>query len=145
MADVVSKAVRSRIMARIRARETTIEREFRKKLWAYGLRYRKNLKMMGTPDVAFVGKKVLVFLDSCFWHFCRYHCRVPKSNKGFWLRKLRRNKARDKITTRGLRRLGWTVLRFWEHELMKDPDKCVKRVVQATRSATQTTQSERIV
>lgn len=131
--DVISKAERSRIMSRIRSAETGIEREFRRMLWSRGLRYRKNFKMEGTPDIAFPGVKLAVFLDSCFWHFCRYHCRMPKSNKSFWRRKLLRNRSRDRATTKRLRRRGWIVVRLWEHQLRANPASCITRISEALK------------
>lgn len=133
MTDRISKVQRSRLMSHIRPTETSIEREFRKLLWARGLRYRKNVRMEGTPDIVFSRKKVAVFLDSCFWHFCRFHCRMPKSNKSFWHKKLARNKARDRATTRRLRNKGWKVVRIWEHALISNPDGCVALVLAAMR------------
>lgn len=131
MTDRIPKALRSRLMSRVRSTETSIERKLRKLLWARGLRYRKNVQMEGTPDIVFSQRKVAVFVDSCFWHCCRFHCRRPKSNISFWMKKLVRNKMRDRATTRRLRYRGWTVVRIWEHSLFSDPERCVARVVRA--------------
>ena len=72
-----------------------------------------------------------MFLDSCFWHCCRFHCRMPKSNKRFWVKKLVRNRLRDRATTRRLRYRGWTVVRIWEHAIISNPERCVTLVVRA--------------
>src|SRR5712692_4494642 len=71
------------------------------------------------------------FIDSCFWHGCRLHCRRPKSHVEFWRTKIVRNCARDLRVTRSYRRQGWTVIRFWEHELNTDLSGCFERVMSA--------------
>ncbi|MGE3779431.1 MAG: very short patch repair endonuclease [Pirellulaceae bacterium] len=129
--DSVNRAVRSHIMSRIKQRDSAIERQLRSAVWRAGLRYRKNVRIHGTPDLVFRSAKVLVFVDSCFWHGCRFHCRMPKSNVEFWKTKIMRNRRRDLRVTRFYRRRGWTVLRFWEHQLLRDPDGCVNRVIAA--------------
>ena len=74
-----------------------------------------------TADLVFRRARVAVFLDGCFWHGCPKHGRKPGSNRGYWLRKLRRNKARDAAVSRQLSRTGWRVIRLWEHQLA-NPD-----------------------
>jgi len=120
-------------MSRVGQRDTDIELLLRQALWRRGLRYRKNVKLIGTPDLAIKTRRLVVFVDSCFWHGCRFHCRRPKSNILFWKSKIERNRRRDVRVTRYYRRRGWTVLRFWEHVLRQDLDGCVRRVVHATR------------
>lgn len=107
---------RSEIMSRIRSKGTGPEVALRKALWAAGLRgYRKN---WGRPsvDVAWVGRKVAVFLDSCFWHSCPEHGKVPKTNREWWLGKFEYNRALDRRVIRHYEDRGWTVLRFWTHQ-----------------------------
>jgi DNA mismatch endonuclease, patch repair protein len=123
-------------MSRIRPVETGIERAFRKLLWAQGLRYRKNFKMKGTPDIVFRKAKVAVFLDSCFWHRCPYHCRMPKSNRSFWQQKLSRNRLRDRSITKRLRYQGWKVIRIWEHSLARRREQCIALVAEALEERT---------
>lgn len=116
---------RSEIMSRIRSAETGPERELRATLRSLGIRgYRKN---WGRPsvDVAFVGKRVAVFVDSCFWHGCPRHGKIPRTNGGWWAEKIRRNRARDAKATRHYRRLGWTVMRFWTHDQVGGQALCV--------------------
>jgi DNA mismatch endonuclease (patch repair protein) len=66
-------------------------------------------------------------VDGCFWHGCRWHCRMPKSRKGFWATKIARNKARDREVARLLRKSRWRVLRIWEHSL-REPAEVVTRI-----------------
>lgn len=129
MTDTISAQRRSEVMRAVRSNDTKIEVLFRKKLWAKGKRYRKNCRnVIGKPDIAFPGKKIAIFIDSCFWHGCPYHCRMPNSNKSYWIEKIKRNKERDKKVTRQLKKSGWKVLRFWEHSIQRDLSGCLKKV-----------------
>jgi DNA mismatch endonuclease, patch repair protein len=117
-------------MSRIRGRDSKIEVGFRRALWATGMRYRTHVRVMkGTPDLVMRRAQVVIFIDSCFWHHCRWHCRAPKSQRRFWLGKLRRNRARDVAVSRYYRSRGWGVIRIWEHQLRAQPKECVLRVL----------------
>lgn len=108
---------RSEIMRRVPSRNTSLERMLRRELWRQGLRYATRAKIYGNPDIVFVRAKVAVFVDSCFWHGCRMHCRVPVSNVAYWEAKFRRNRQRDRMVTAALESDGWCVVRVWEHDL----------------------------
>jgi len=71
------------------------------------------------PDFVFPTLKTAVFVDGCFWHGCPKHATWPKTRASFWLAKITGNKARDRRVNRELRRLGWNVVRIWEHELRR--------------------------
>jgi DNA mismatch endonuclease (patch repair protein) len=88
----------------------------------------------GKPDLAFTGRRVAVFVDGCFWHACRKCYVQPKSNTGYWITKIAANRKRDLRVNRKLRRQGWTVLRFWEHEVERDATGCAHRVAEALSS-----------
>ncbi|KIF72201.1 DNA mismatch repair protein Vsr [Streptomyces sp. AcH 505] len=107
-------------MSRQARRDTAPEVAVRKLLHASGYRYRLNVRVPDMPrrtvDIVFSKAKVAVFLDGCFWHGCPLHATSPKSNAEWWREKLDKNMARDTETTEHMRNLGWTVLRFWEHE-----------------------------
>jgi DNA mismatch endonuclease (patch repair protein) len=132
--DVHDKATRSFNMSRIRATNTKPEMILRKLLWLSGLRgYRLHSKLPGRPDIAFGKKRVAVFVDGCFWHSCP-HCsdgRAPKSNTSYWMEKRRMNCERDRRNTSKLEGEGWTVIRFWEHEVNHDPIGCALRTARA--------------
>lgn len=110
-------SARMSVLAR---RDTKPEILLRRALHARGHRYRVQLPVPGLArrriDIAYPGRKVAVFVDGCFWHRCPVHCRVPATNKEWWLWKFERNTARDTDTNRHLAELGWTVVRVWEHE-----------------------------
>lgn len=118
--DVVSKQKRSEIMRAIKSRDSNIEVLLQKSLSKQGLRYRKNVaRLPGKPDIAFIGKRIAVFLDSCFWHGCKRHCRLPASNRKYWTAKIKRNKDRDQAVNKRYKTMGWKAPRFWEHDLMQ--------------------------
>ncbi|HPY31501.1 MAG TPA: very short patch repair endonuclease [Verrucomicrobiota bacterium] len=137
MADVFSKKKRSQVMAAIRANgNKDTELRFAAMLRAHGINgWRRNQRLPGKPDFIFRSARVAVFVDGCFWHGCRWHCRMPKSRTDFWASKIARNKERDREVGRLLRKRQWRVLRFWEHNL-KSPDKVIDklRTMLATRT-----------
>ncbi len=82
-------------MSRIRSSETRIEKDFRNLIYKEGIRYRKNnSKHFGKPDLMLIGKKIVIFIDSCFWHGCKEHLRLPSTNKNYWIEKIKRNKKK---------------------------------------------------
>lgn len=85
-------------------------------------------RLPGKPDVVFDGQKVAVFVDGCFWHGCKRCYRRPKSNRAYWDAKVRHNASRDKRQSATLRRDGWRVVRFWEHEVRDSPSLCAEKV-----------------
>lgn len=89
----------------------------RKALWRSGIRYRLRNTLPGRPDLVFLGAKVAVFVDGCFWHRCPIHSVAPRTNQEFWEAKLSGNVARDRKNDGLLASQGWRVLRFWEHEV----------------------------
>ena len=129
MTDVVSKEKRSEIMSKIKSGDTTLEDKFRKAIWKKGLRYRKNVKnFLGKPDIFFPRKRLVVFLDSCFWHGCEKHCRMPSSNIEYWKRKIERNKKRDIEVTRHYKNNEFKILRLWEHEIKENIEEAINKV-----------------
>jgi DNA mismatch endonuclease (patch repair protein) len=117
-------------MARIRGSNTAPEIAIRRALWSKGFRYRIKSKLPGRPDVVFASARVVVFIDGCFWHRCPSHGTSPKQNAQFWRRKIDANVKRDMRVRRSLRRLGWSVINVWEHEIDANFDKVLCRIVQ---------------
>ena len=119
---------RSQQMSRIRGANTKPELLLRKALWARGHRYRVHCK---TPakrcraDIAFLGRRIAIFVDGCQWHGCPDHYARPRSNSDFWGQKLADNVARDRRQTLELEKLGWRVLRLWGHEIVENVDAAV--------------------
>jgi DNA mismatch endonuclease, patch repair protein len=132
MADVFSSYDRSRVMARIRSkRNLTTEMRLVTALKALKITgWRRHLPLFGRPDFAFPRQHVVVFVDGCFWHGCSKHGRKPTSNTNYWLPKLVRNRKRDAAVSRHYRNQGWAVLRFWEHDAEKAPERCAEKIRQ---------------
>lgn len=132
MADLYGPEVRSWVMSRIRKTDSKPEVTLRKALWAAGVRgWRLRAKLPGTPDVVFSRARLAVFVDGCFWHGCsRCAIPTPRSNRSYWKPKIERNKARDVRVRRKLNGLDWSVLRLWEHEIVRDPERCAQKVVE---------------
>jgi DNA mismatch endonuclease, patch repair protein len=130
--DNLSKKQRSHCMSRIRSNNTKIEIAFRKFVWSRGLRgYRLKTKFKGRPDLYFPATKIVVFIDGCFWHKCPKCFVRPKSRNEYWDGKIRYNVIRDKKTTRRLRKETFTVIRFWEHEIEDNIERCYKKLKKA--------------
>lgn len=128
--DTLSPSERSERMSRVRSRDTKPERELRRLIWGLGYRYQKNRRdLVGHPDLAFVGRKRVIFLHGCFWH--RHDCpsgrRAPKSRTEFWNTKFEANVRRDATVRQQLSDQGWKALVIWECEL-RDPELVERRV-----------------
>jgi DNA mismatch endonuclease (patch repair protein) len=135
MADTVSKKKRSEIMRSIRSKNTKIEIFLEKLLSKMGYRFSKNAKrLIGKPDIVFRRKQIAIFIDSCFWHGCPYHCRMPHSNRAYWNAKIRRNKERDKEVNNWYKNNDWIILRFWEHTIQNNIENCVKKIAQSIKN-----------
>ena len=132
--DVLTPAQRHKAMTRIKAKDTSIEVRLRKALWHKGYRYRKNYKLLpGKPDIALTKQRIAVFCDSDFFHGKDWEKILkPRLKKGknpdFWITKIERNMARDLQNEQELNYMGWTVIRFWESEINKDLDACLKAI-----------------
>ena len=126
--DTISKEKRSLVMAQVRSRDTKFENSVTRALKKLGKSFKQQAKLIGKPDIVSRPKKVVIFLDSCFWHGCRWHCRVPKSRLDYWKPKIQRNKERAKIVNKTLRSEGWEVARFWEHQFNKDFESTLLKV-----------------
>ena len=114
--------------------QSKLENRVTKALWHKGLRFRKNVKSLpGAPDIAIKKYKVAVFIDSCFWHGCPDHFRLPESNTEYWARKIAKNKNRDQNVTSHYVSSGWRILRVWEHEFKEDFDAAVTRIAEFIR------------
>ncbi len=139
----------SRRMAKVRQQGTDAEIALRSELYRRGLRYRVGYEVLKKPrrvaDVAFPGLKIAVFVDGCFWHGCPEHATWPKRNAEFWRQKIETNRLRDADTNSRLRKIGWTVLRFWEHESpIEASDRVAKAVAMAkTRRCTSSGANEK--
>ena len=126
MADIFTPEKRSWVMSRIRSKDTKIEKKTASMLRKNKIRYRRFPKVFGSPDFI-VEKKILVFCDGDFWHGYRY-AKKKKPPKKFWRDKIERNMERDRKVSRKLRADGWSVVRLWEHDIEKSPEKCIGKI-----------------
>jgi len=118
MTDNLSSENRVKNMKAIRSTHSKLEDKVCSELWRRGYRFRRNVKeLFGKPDIAMKKYKVVVFIDSCYWHGCEVHGVTPKSNQEYWIKKLKRNKERDKVVTQYYISLEWSIHRIWEHML----------------------------
>lgn len=131
MTDVLSKSQRSYCMSRIRGKNTQPELILRKSLWANGFRYRLKSKLPGKPDIVFPIKRIAIFVDGCFWHGCPVHSQRPATNTHIWEEKLNNNIQRDEKVNRELAELGWSMLRFWEHEIKQELPAVTEKIAAA--------------
>ena len=120
-------------MAAIRSKDTKPEMIVRRGLWKRGFRYRLNHKRLpGHPDLVLKKYRTCIFVNGCFWHGHHINlpfddlqftiensecCKIPKTNREFWIAKIRRNKKRDKEDQRQLAAMGWHCITVWECEL----------------------------
>ena len=131
---------RSRTMGAVRGRgNITTELQLRLALvragitgWKVQVKPIKNFR--STPDFFMPGHRVVIFVDGCFWHGCINCGHLPRTLTEYWREKIARNQERDQVNTRLLQRVGYKVLRFWEHEIQTDPTHCIDRIRKACRN-----------
>lgn len=129
--DNLSAEQRRKNMQNIKSKDTKIELKLRKALWKKGYRYRKNYNVLpGKPDIALTKYKIAIFCDGEFFHGKDWDIRRPKvlegNNSEYWINKIERNIKRDRENEQALLFLGWTVIRFWGKEILKDTDQCIR-------------------
>ena len=115
--------------------DSIIELRLRSLVHKSGLRY--SIDSRPTPhinrraDLVFRSAKVAVFIHGCFWHGCRWHYKTPKTNKSFWTNKVQTNRKRDADTRIRLRKEGWEVLTYWEHQ---DPNEYITDLIKLVKT-----------
>lgn len=131
MTDVVSAAVRSRMMSRIRSRDTKPEMLVRRFLHARGFRFRLSPRELpGSPDIVLPRHAAVIFVHGCFWHGhsgCRFAA-VPATRIEFWKAKISANQSRDTASAEQLRALGWRVAVIWECALRSNEADALRRL-----------------
>lgn len=116
----------SKVARSVQARDSKAEVALREALWAMGLRYRLHwCELVGRPDIAFPGARLVIFVDGDFWHGRNWQARRRKllhgTNPQYWIAKIESNMRRDRRQTEALEREGWCVMRFWEGEVLRNP------------------------
>lgn len=129
MPDHLTPEQRFRAMSSVQQKDGSLERIVRSELHKRGYRFRKHVKTLpGTPDLVFPNAKLAVFIDGDFWHGYR----LPKWEhklKKFWREKIKTNRKRDQRNFRKLRRMGWYVIRIWQHEIKRDAEACIAEII----------------
>jgi DNA mismatch endonuclease (patch repair protein) len=121
--DRLTSEHRGWLMSRVKSKNTTPEMKVRSSLHKLGYRYALHKKELpGKPDLVFVARKQIIFVNGCYWHghHCKYGMAQSKSNVEFWREKIRTNRMRDAKNCRQLRVLGWQVLIIWECKIKRD-------------------------
>jgi DNA mismatch endonuclease (patch repair protein) len=145
MTDTMTPEQRHRCMSHIHSKGTKPELKVRRWLWGHGYRYRLNMKSVpGKPDIVLRTYRTAIFVNGCFWHghgvaeppveslelkvnslesvesgglASSKCCKIPNTNREFWVRKIRRNQERDCENYRVLQENGWHVIVVWECQL----------------------------
>lgn len=120
--------------------ETRAEIELRRGLWKRGLRYRKNVTTLpGRPDIVLARARLVVFVDGDFWHGRDWEARLAKlkrgSNAPYWVAKIGANIERDRRKTEALRAMGYEVVRVWETDVLRDPERAADAIAARARLA----------
>lgn len=120
-------------MRQVKSRNTSPENVLVKEIKAVGLKgWRRHYKRaIGVPDLAFPKGKVAIFIDGCFWHGCHKCYRQPKSNVGYWKRKVKKNIIRARKVNLALKQRGWRIIRIWEHDVKRAKSNVVRKIVKA--------------
>lgn len=134
--DNLTKEQRHKNMQHIKSEDSVIEKKLRKALWDKGYRYRKNYKKLpGKPDIVLTKYKIAIFCDGEFFHGKDWKILKPRleksNNSEFWKRKIKCNMERDEEVNKQLLFLGWTVIRFWGKDIMKNTEECIRVVEEA--------------
>lgn len=119
-------------MSNVRLKDGKAEQILAKRLWHLGYRYRKNYKKLpGSPDIAILRYKVAVFVDGEFWHGKDWDTKRERlhRNREYWIEKIEENMSRDLRNNESLRQMGWMPVRFWEKEVLKNPDSCIETIL----------------
>jgi DNA mismatch endonuclease (patch repair protein) len=129
------------MMAKVRNKDSRAELALRRALHAAGLRYRLHAPdVLGRPDLVIRSRRLAVFVDGDLWHGNPDEVRrrgratlaeLFPTRTDWWVAKIERTAERDREVTAALREQGWTVLRLWEHDVLRDPDGCARTVLEA--------------
>ena len=129
MVDNLSTEKRSKIMTSIRGKNTRPEMTIRKILWSKGKRYRlHDRSVVGAPDISNKSKKVVIFIDGCFWHGCKKCYKEPRTNIEYWRNKIIINRKRRREVAHKLHHDKWIILEFWEHRVIQEPESVAKEI-----------------
>jgi DNA mismatch endonuclease (patch repair protein) len=116
--DKLTKKQRSELMSKIKSKKTKPEIAIHNVLKGNKIGHKMNPKMVGNPDVVIKEVGIVIFINGCFWHGCKKHFRLPKTNIEFWNKKIKRNIERQKESIKELKKFGYKSVIIWEHDLL---------------------------
>ncbi len=123
-------------MQAVKNKKTKLENLVCENLWSKNVRFRRNVKdLPGKPDIAIKKYRVVIFIDSCFWHNCPIHYKAPATNTEFWENKITGNMRRDEDVNAIYKDMGWNILRIWEHEIKTNFDASIEKIINFIQSA----------
>lgn len=130
--DNLTKKQRQKNMRNIQSKGTAPEMRVMRELKKRKIYFAKHVdSIIGKPDIVFRRKKIVVFIDSDFWHGHPERFIMPKTNTDYWTKKISYNRKRDSQVTYELMEQGWTVIRLWEYDINKKLDECMNRILTA--------------
>lgn len=136
MVDKVTKEQRRKNMQSVKSKGSKIENVLCAYLWKNNIRYRRNVKkLFGKPDIVIAKYKIVIFVDSCFWHKCPIHYKSPGTNTVFWENKITKNVLRDQQVNQFYKDNDWNILRIWEHDLKNNFETTLKRILRFINEA----------
>lgn len=132
--DNLTKEQRRKNMQNIKSKGSDPERIIMRELRKQNIYFAKHVETLpGKPDIVFRKRKIVVFVDSDFWHGHPKRCIMPKSNVRYWKNKIKMNIQRDRNVNKQLKKLGWKVVRIWEYDVKHNLDKCINRILRAIK------------
>lgn len=130
MPDMFTKEKRSEVMSKIRSKGTKIEVKMKKALEENRIAFEYQPEMFGKPDFL-IENKIAVFCDSSFWHGRNWQQLKKKLPDAYWKEHIGNNRKRDRVVNSELRNEGYIVIRFWDDEINKNINKCIKKIIKS--------------
>ena len=128
--DIFSKKKRSQIMSAVKGKNTVLEKGIFSFLRKKKIKFRTHyLAVIGKPDIVIPDEKKAIFIDSDFWHGWQYPKWKSKLTSNFWIKKIDDNRRRDRKVNCSLRVKRWKILRIWEHQIEKDFDGSMEKII----------------
>lgn len=132
MVDKLAPGLRSKIMSKIRSKDTKPEVVLRKSLYSKGIKYRLHVDALpGKPDIVIQRKKIAIFVDGDFWHGKDWENLQKRLSRGYWFNKIKKNMERDEKVNQSLEKEGWKVFRYWECNILSNVEEITKEILDA--------------
>ncbi|MBU2441789.1 MAG: very short patch repair endonuclease [Nanoarchaeota archaeon] len=116
-------------MSKIKSKWTAQEKKLHNHLKGNKVKHKMHPNISGSPDILLTDSNTAIFINGCFWHKCPKCYKKPKSNKSYWMPKIEKNIRRDKKNYRSLKKLGYLIIKIWEHDVKKDLSKVISKLI----------------